>query len=348
MTRVSGLSPTYRADAAMHGSEVPAGGWEELKELGVRRIELRESAQLEDLLQEIGDFDAQPATTAIGAQACQEPRPRPRASALLAFSTLMRLEMKTDLSYRFKLVMQAGMWVVWAGMVYFMAQVYRQDGGMGAAMFHNPMGFLLIGLGAQELSKVCMGQMGRSLRESQLLGTLEPLLVTGRNPLLFVLAPLPWHAGTLLLLMALVFASTHAVLGWQANPAWIAGGLAALLGCAAVGSLGLISAAFVLRFKRGDPVGLLVNIFGLLAAGVYFPRSVLPEWLQAATVWLPHTSGVQAVRAALLAGEGFASSTFLRPFTHLIAFTACIVPVALALWRLAYSRARSLGVLTGV
>jgi ABC-2 type transport system permease protein len=43
--------------------------------------------------------------------------------------------------------------------------------------------------------------------------------------------------------------------------------------------LGIISAAFIMRFKKGNPVTWMVATASELLGGVYFPIDVLPERL---------------------------------------------------------------------
>ena len=260
-----------------------------------------------------------------------------------AFLAITDRDMRTEFSYRFKILVQFVVLLLWAVMFYYMAQVYRQDEDMGAALFHNPLGFLLIGLGALEVSNVVTARMGKALREEQLLGTLEPYFATGRNPLILVVGSLVWPLCTALVLASALYVVVLAVMGGQVQPNWLGGAVAAILGCLALGAFGLASAAFVHRFKRGDPVALVVNMLGLLTAGAYFPREIMPQFVQSATAWIPHTTTLQAVRSALLGGSGFASPEFRDPIQSLLIFNLIAVPTAVGIWSLAHKRARSRG-----
>ncbi len=64
--------------------------------------------------------------------------------------------------------------------------------------------------------------------------------------------------------------------------------------------LGIFSASFLLIFKRGDPITSLVGHLSALLAGVYFPLSVLPGWLQTVSFFLPFTHALEGLRQAVL------------------------------------------------
>jgi ABC-type uncharacterized transport system permease subunit len=104
-----------------------------------------------------------------------------------------------------------------------------------------------------------------------------------------------------------------------------------------------MSAAFVHAFKRGDPIALAFNLASLVTAGAYFPRSLLPRFVQDLTAVLPHTTMLAAARAALLSGAGFGDAEFRRPFLLLAASVLVLVPLAVAVWRAAHARARARG-----
>jgi ABC-type polysaccharide/polyol phosphate export permease len=60
----------------------------------------------------------------------------------------------------------------------------------------------------------------------------------------------------------------------------------------AITSIGFVSAAFILVFKKGDPLNWGFSVLSWLLGGVYYPITVLPEWLQhlalshpSATAW---------------------------------------------------------------
>jgi ABC-2 type transport system permease protein len=107
--------------------------------------------------------------------------------------------------------------------------------------------------------------------------------------------------------------------------------------------LGILSACFILLFKKGNPFAwLLVSASGLLG-GVFYPVSALPPWLQSVAQWLPITPCLEGVRRALLAGEGLRE---LWPqAAMLLLFAGVGLPLTLLLFRWSVARAKRTGTL---
>lgn len=86
-------------------------------------------------------------------------------------------------------------------------------------------------------------------------------------------------------------------------------------------SLGLMASAFVVLFKKGEPISWVVTSFFWLLGGAYFPITVFPENLQKVSWFLPSTHVLHALRLAFLKGY---SPLVLRE-EILILFIFCIL-----------------------
>jgi ABC-2 type transport system permease protein len=72
-----------------------------------------------------------------------------------------------------------------------------------------------------------------------------------------------------------------------------------------VWGLGLISAGAMVTFRRGGrALGAFVTGVGI-ASGVYFPLSVLPDWLEKLAVGNPFAIAIEGLREALIGGAGW-------------------------------------------
>jgi ABC-type multidrug transport system permease subunit len=115
---------------------------------------------------------------------------------------------------------------------------------------------------------------------------------------------------------------------WGAG--WAVAGLLVLLGAFACTGLGLVAASSIYHLDaRGgrDPVRFVVGLLTGLAAGVYFPVSTLPVWVQWLACCIPQTYALDGVRRALL---GPASAAGLLPLHRLVPLSPTAVD-ALAL-----------------
>jgi ABC-2 type transport system permease protein len=108
--------------------------------------------------------------------------------------------------------------------------------------------------------------------------------------------------------------------------------------------LGILSASYVLLFKRGNPAKwLLIGLWGI-AGGMLFPVSILPDWLQVVAKLNPMTHALNAMRAALLGNAGLAA---LRPSIGLLLlFAAVLLPVSMLVFYWTLERTKSTGTLS--
>jgi ABC-2 type transport system permease protein len=108
-------------------------------------------------------------------------------------------------------------------------------------------------------------------------------------------------------------------------------------------SIGIISAAFVIIFKRGDPISLTLAMFATVFGGVYFPITVLPKSLQSISNILPITYSLRTLRYALLQGYNLK----MLSFDIGILFIFCIIlfPLSLLIFKYAVKKAKKDGTL---
>lgn len=205
--------------------------------------------------------------------------------------------------------------------------------------------FSIVGFAAAAPLHAALLQLSRRVREAQITGTLEAILATPVGPARAVglSALLPLLGATLR--MAVLLAGAAAFFGLSYARADLPAAAAALLlALACYLPLGLLSAAFTLHFKRGDPVAAFFDLVSVLLGGVLFPVAVLPPPLQAAARLLPLTHALEALRLALLRG---ASVEAIAPQLATLAWSAAVlIPLSLAAFRWAVRRARHDGSLT--
>ncbi|MDD5195863.1 MAG: ABC transporter permease, partial [Candidatus Omnitrophica bacterium] len=115
------------------------------------------------------------------------------------------------------------------------------------------------------------------------------------------------------------------------NPNIFAGLLIIILSIACFSSIGIMSAGFILIFKRSEPIGWFISSLTGLLGGVYFPVEVLPPKLQAISYALPITYSLRSLRHALLSGYSF--KMLIPDILTLVIFSMVLVPLALAIFK---------------
>lgn len=104
-----------------------------------------------------------------------------------------------------------------------------------------------------------------------------------------------------------------------------------LLGVFSLTGLGLLGAStFSLLNARSwgqNPVEWLLGFAVALLAGVYFPATVLPSWLQGLSYWIPQTHAIHAARLALTGQVGLTSSAVTGDLVFLLGFGCVTLPL---------------------
>lgn len=159
--------------------------------------------------------------------------------------------------------------------------------------------FVVTGLAVQQYLYLALNNFSEQLREAQLTGTFEAVLVCP-VPLPLYLVGSALFAFVLNTFHILVFLGAGHFLGaafpLREFPAVM---LILLLSAIAFSSLGILAASYIVIFKKGNPVTWVFLLSSSLLGGVYFPVSVLPAWVQKLAVMLPMTHSLDALRGLM-------------------------------------------------
>jgi ABC-2 type transport system permease protein len=192
--------------------------------------------------------------------------------------------------------------------------------------------FVLIGMAVSCYQGAGLKIITESMREEQSAGTLEPVFSTPISPLSFLLASSQWDFLQVTFEVIVYLASGFLFFGLRFPSANLFGALLILLlALCAFATLGLFSAAFILKFKRGDPAAWLISTVSELLGGVYFPLSVLPGWLRPVSVLIPMTPALEGLRQTLIRGSSIRE--ILPQLLYLSAFSILLMPLGLLAFR---------------
>ncbi len=204
------------------------------------------------------------------------------------------------------------------------------------------MEFAAVGIAFGGFLSVGLGQIATAVRQEQLMGTLESLLMTPTAPatiqtgsVAYPLLLLPLRTGVFLAVIAFAF-------GLDFAPAGIApAALIFLLFAPFVWGLGLLSAAGVMTFKRGAAgIGLGMTLL-LLTSGAYFPLELLPRYVELVAQFNPLAVAIGGVREALLGDAGWHSLS--AKLLLLVPMGAASLAAGVTAFRLAVHRERARG-----
>ncbi len=255
----------------------------------------------------------------------------------------LRRDILSNLSYRFGFVLEVVAVLFFVGGFFFVGRLVTPANLPALAEFGGDyFSFVLVGIALIGFQYAALSSFSEVIRMGQITGTLEAMLVT------------PTRLGTVLtgsalssFLSAAVRVVLYLALGALAFGARLGNAdlptafLALVLAVLAESGFGLLSAAFIVVLKRGDPVNFLLSGTATLLSGVYYPLSVLPGALQALAHFLPLTYALRAMRASLLLGRG--PVELAGDLGMLALFAAVLLPLGLAAFRWAVRFARRAG-----
>jgi ABC-2 type transport system permease protein len=257
----------------------------------------------------------------------------------------LKRDLLMEMSYRFGFLVQIASVLFSIASYYFLARFVGTASIPGLASYGGDyFAFLLVGVALHDYLTTSLDAYSRSIREAQLAGTLESLLATQTSLPTIILSsaayPFLWTSASVVLYLGLGAGLFGVRLG-SAN--WLAAAVILLLAVISFSALGILSASFIMVFKRGNPGGWLFGAMSWLLGGVLYPVAVLPEWLRAVSALLPITHAIEGMRAAVLRGAGWLD---LWPSLGLLAlFGLVLLPLSLASFQYATRWTRIAGTL---
>ena len=257
----------------------------------------------------------------------------------------LRRDLLTALSYRVYFVSDVLGLVSQALLFYFISKMV--DSGELPAYGETAttyLEFAVVGVAVGVFVQFALTRVAAALRQEQLQGTLESMLVTPTAPgtiqlgsVAFDLLYIPVRTVVFLGAMAVVFG-----LDFQASGV-LPATLVLLAFIPFVWGLGVLSAAAILTVRRGAGVAAIAGGLLALLSGAYFPLALLPRWLQDVADWNPIAVALEGMRSSLLAGADWAETA--GDVAVLVPMSLVSLAVGMGAFRLALRHERVRGTL---
>ena len=258
----------------------------------------------------------------------------------------VKRDFQNEVSYKFSFLLQVFGIFINVSVFFFLSKL------LGAASIPqldqyggNFFAFVLIGIAFNYYLSVALYSITQSIREGQMTGTLEALLVTQTEiPTIIISSSIySFLFATVRVIMFIIIGVL--VYGLDLSRANYLGALIILfISIVSFSSFGILSASFVMVLKKGDPVAGIFNGISWLLGGVYYPITILPTWLRACSYFLPLTYALEGMRLALLKGASFYQ--LLPSILSLLGFTAVLMPISIYSFQYAIRLAKRDGSLT--
>ncbi|MCM8800421.1 MAG: ABC transporter permease [Candidatus Omnitrophica bacterium] len=208
----------------------------------------------------------------------------------------------------------------------------------------NYFSYVILSSAAFSYIGIGMGSFAERIRSEQVQGTLETILVTPTRTAVLVFSLIIWSlfSATLELFMYITLGIflfkidlTHLNI--------LSCIITLLLIIISFSSLGIISASFLIVFKRLNPLSWLIGSLEGLLGGVYFPITVLPGWLQFIARFFPITYAIRAIQLAVY--KGYHPMQLSRELGFLFLFSILLLPISIFIFWKSLYRSRKTGTL---
>ncbi len=229
---------------------------------------------------------------------------------------------------------------------YFISRIFAGFPLAQYRQWQNPLTAWLTGMAMLNYFIVGFSSLANAIRQEQVQGTLESVLLTPINVPTVIVSSSAW---------AYVDATFNSFLylffGWfffdvQYQGSFLLALTFLILTTLVLASLGILSASFAMVFKRGDPFAILLGASTALFSGVFYPKEMLQDALgetggKVLAYANPSTHGLEGIRGVLIEGKGFAEVE--SQFFTLLVFLVALLPFALWVFSRAIKRAKREG-----
>lgn len=199
--------------------------------------------------------------------------------------------------------------------------------------------YVLIGIAFSGFLGTGIGAFSSIIGSAQSQGTLEAILVTPTKLSHVIIFSALWDF--LFTAITVIFYMLFGSLVFGANLShinYLSALLVLVLTTILFSGIGIISASFIMVFKRGNPLNWLFGSVSSFIGGTYFPVTVLPVWLQKIAYLFPIFYALRAMRLAVL--KGFTVVQLSADILILFLFSVVVIPVSLLLFKWAVRMAK--------
>ena len=228
---------------------------------------------------------------------------------------------------------------------FFISKIFAGFTDPQFTQWRDPLATWLTGLAVLNYFMTGFSSLANSIRQEQMQGTLESVLLTPINLPTVIVSSSAWDflettfTSFLYLFFGWVFFGVH----YKGN--FFLALVFLVLTTVVLACLGILSASFAIVFKRGDPFGIFLGAGSALFSGVFFPTQLLKMYagpkLGNISFILPTTHGLDGIRQVLIEGHEFAQVT--QPLIVLLGFLVVLLPFSLWVFGRAVRRAKREG-----
>lgn len=205
-------------------------------------------------------------------------------------------------------------WPIIFPMAYILSsQALAGPNGGGLLIFQRTagttdvVGYIAIGTIIWMWQNVVLWNVGFSLREEQLRGTLESNWLSPSWRFSLLLGNSAVQMVTMLIFIGVSLLEFSLFFGVRFNGDPLVVALMFLVSIPSIYGLGFAFASIVITAREANAFVFLVRGLVMIFCGITFPIAVLPQWMQSVATLLPQTYIINGFREAMLNGADFAT-----------------------------------------
>lgn len=226
---------------------------------------------------------------------------------------------------------------------FFIAKLFGQKAAPYLADYGSDyFPFVLIGIAFSGYLAAAMNSFTQTISEEQAGGTLEAIILSPTKISTLLICGSLWN-----FIFTSLRVAAYLLLGWLffgfnlTKTNFAAALIILALTIISFSGLGIISASFILVFKKGDPINWFFNGISRFLGGVYFPVALLPAWLKKISYFLPITYSLEAMRKAIILGSSL--KELIPQLSGLIFISIIFFPLGILSFKLALRKAKKDG-----
>ena len=260
--------------------------------------------------------------------------------ALVKLYAFLKRDLISEVSYRLAFAMQVGgMFLSVLALYFFSGMINPSIEGFEGM---SPFPWMLLGVAFQFYFSTALYSFSAKIRQEQMLGTLEAMLVSPTPTGIVIFSSAAWNFtyGAFRVLVYLLFAVLVFGVRLQLD-SWLALALGVVLTLLSSAGIGILSASFILYFKRGDPINFFLSGLTTFFGNMFFPVEQLPDWAEWISDYIPVNWSMRIVRGVLLEAKPW--HELAGDVQRLAILTAILLPAGLLASRIAIRRAKRVG-----
>jgi ABC-2 type transport system permease protein len=166
------------------------------------------------------------------------------------------------------------------------------------------IGYIVIGTTVWMWQNIVLWDVGFSLRNEQLRGTLESNWLSPTWRFSYLLGQTGPQIISMLMFIAVTALEFGLLFGVRLNGSIWMILLMMLAAIPSIYGLGFAFASLVITVKEANAFVFLIRGMVMIFCGITFPISLLPGWMQSIAAWLPQTYLIHGMRSAAFANAG--------------------------------------------